>query len=102
MTMRKMSIACCLAIAVTSSFAGNCYQLKAGGQVCKGGYATGFQSDCTTPCSTARAPDKKGPSASTKKDASASTKKEAETSTKAKEKPAPSAMGKEGASAPSK
>lgn len=98
MSVLKLSLACSLAIAATSSFAGNCYHKRAGDKICVGGYATGYQSDCETPCSTARIPAK----ADAKKGASATTKK-ANLEASRKANPAASAaIGKESASSPSK
>jgi len=45
-------------VLTSTSFADglNCYH-KIGG-VCKSGYASGYQSDCSTPCNTGLKPDK--------------------------------------------
>jgi hypothetical protein len=97
MTIWKLSLACSLAIAAHSSFAGNCYQLKAGGKVCKGGYATGYLSDCKTQCSTARAPT----NADATKGAPATAKK-ANSEVVSKAKPEADAVSKKAASSASK
>lgn len=39
-----------LAFIATNSYGGNCYHKV--GSLCKGGYTSGYLSDCSTPCTT--------------------------------------------------
>lgn len=58
--MKVVLAAMILALVATSSNA-QCYRKRAGGAACVGGYATGYLSDCSTPCSVGRSADKKKP-----------------------------------------
>jgi hypothetical protein len=46
----KLLVICGLAFFATNSYGGNCYHQI--GNLCKGGYTSGFLSDCSTPCNT--------------------------------------------------
>ncbi len=50
MNTSKLFAICGLALFATNSYGGNCYH-KIGAR-CKGGYISGYKSDCSTPCST--------------------------------------------------